>query len=76
MRCYEYQPGYGKWGDLPMVVRVYEVDENGSPYNLVRVELRSGDVTPIIPYQCECGDGFGSWEEALGHVEFDQAVWE
>jgi hypothetical protein len=77
MRGYEYERGYGRWGDLPMALRVYEVDENGTPRNLVRIELRSAEATPVIcPYRCECGDEFGSWGEAMGHIEFDQAVLE
>lgn len=68
MRYYGSLEGYATW-DPQMATRVFEVDANGWPYNLVRVELRSADVTPYTPYRCECGDEFGSWEEARDHIE-------
>lgn len=77
MRYYGYLEGYGNGGASPMAQRVFEVDENGWPYNLVRVELRSADVTPYTPYRCECGDEIGSWEEARDHIELrDEAIME
>jgi hypothetical protein len=71
IRFYGPAHWYGRWGGVPTMLRVYEVDANGSPHTLVRVELRSDDAAECSPYRCECGYEFGSWEEAKDHIELD-----
>lgn len=71
LRYYGPTHWYGRWGDVPTAVGVHEVDVNGMPNTLVRVELRPPDVAQCPPYTCECGCEFGSWEEAKDHIELD-----
>jgi len=71
LRYYSPADWYGRWGGVPTMLGVYSVDLNGSPEALVRVELRSEDVTTYPPYRCECGYEFASWLEAADHIEFD-----
>lgn len=71
LRYYMPANWYGHWGGAPTMLGVYEVDMNGSPGTLVRIELRSEDVSQCPPYGCECGYEFGSWPEARDHIAFD-----
>lgn len=71
LRYYQSSNLYGRWGGVPRQLGVYEVDANGSPHTLVRIELHSEEVVGSSPYRCECGCEFGSWEEAHGHIEPD-----
>jgi hypothetical protein len=71
LRYYVPTGWYGHWGGVPTMLRVYDVDANGTPNTLVRVELRSDDIGQCAPYRCDCGYEFGSWDEAECHIEFD-----
>lgn len=63
LRHYGPMHWYGNWDGQPMALAVHEVDANGTPNTLVRVEFRSPD---------ECGYEFGSWEEAKDHIVWDE----
>lgn len=54
----------------------FEIDENGTPTNLVGVETYAG-MSPtatrksVCRYECGCGQAFDSWEDAKDHIIWD-----
>jgi hypothetical protein len=64
--------------DGPAVLRhAFEVDEDGTPTNLVGVRPLVGmvpmhEASSVGLYACACGQIFGSWEEAKDHVVWDE----
>lgn len=71
LRHYGPMRWYGSWDGQPMALAVHDVDANGFPNTLVRVELRSAREAQCLSYQCECGYEFVSWEEAKNHIVWD-----
>lgn len=68
MRAFEDGPAVAHYA--------FEVDENGTPTNLVGVRpyagmVRSGNANSVELYGCSCGQAFDSWEEAKDHIIWD-----
>src|SRR6266496_3456465 len=65
MRLYE--------DDLRLKRCVFEVNEDGSPTDLARVDtyphvMLEATMGVFPQYRCECGEEFISWHEAKGHI--------
>lgn len=58
---------------------VCEVDEDGRATNVVYAQIFQAEmpesarprISTSLEYWCECGQEFGSWEEAKDHIDFE-----